>query len=645
MTKNQNNKKFKIIYRFFKIIVFLAVIVYNIYNKMNNILSEKLKLLPTNCGVYLMKNCAGNIIYVGKAKNLKNRVKQYFIKGNSSVKVNAMVEKITDLEYIITPDEVNAYVLENNLIKKYKPHFNIMLKDDKQYPYIKIDMSQVFPKIEVVRKFSKKHNVRYYGPYMQGISVREVIDTVNSIFCLRTCNNNIYKLFKNHRACLNYHIGKCVAPCTGEISPIEYSKRVNGAMDFLSGNDNKAINIVKTEMFKASEREDYEQALLLRQRLEILNKLERKQIAAIPKNINADVFSIASDEDIVSISLMVVRGGKILGADTVNMEIAEEDKREALERYIVAYYDKNQLSADEILTNIPLKNISVLSCYLIDLYNLTKLTIISPIKGKKKQLTDMAYVNARNSMENYINNSLRKKRIAEEALKELSEYTGIKDLHRIECYDNSNISGTSSVSAMTVFIEGEPKNSYYRKFKVKTVKGSNDYETMYEILTRRFIRLKETEENKDISFNQSPSLIILDGGRGQLSYGYKAMEEQGVNVPIMALAEREELLYTRDLSEPILLPPGSLSYNLVKRIRDETHRFAITYHRSYREKKQTESELIKLKGVGKRRVKILFEHFNNMEEIKNASIEQLGKVNGIPIDVARTIYNYFNKEE
>jgi excinuclease ABC subunit C len=601
-------------------------------------LESKIKLLPENSGVYIMRDIDGTIIYIGKAKNLKNRVSQYFNKSAKTDKVLAMVSKIRDFEYIITPNEIDALVLENNLIKEHKPHYNIMLKDDKAYPYIKINLKEKFPKLEITRRL-KTDKSKYYGPYMQGITIGSVIEIVNSVFGLRSCNLNFEKIPKGHRPCLNYHIGRCTAPCENHISEEEYMALISDVMDFLSGNNNKALKLVEEKMLAASEKEDYDSALFYKDKLNTLQRLNRHQIAAIPKEYNMDIFSIIDSGAVVSIAILILRNGLILGGDTFAQDVCGLSESQLLSTFIVSYYDKNPLIADEILTTINVDDSGIIKEYLLEKYH-KSVSIICPKIGIKKQLADMAYNNALNNMANNHKMLERKENLTTKALEQLAEYIKIKPLNRIECYDNSNISGTNPVSSMIVYEHGEPSKSHYRHFRVKNVIGPNDFLTMYEILVRRFNELKE---GKDLSFKCVPDLILIDGGKGQLSSAVKAMNDSNLNLNIVSLAKKEELIFKPDEEEPVVLPINCLPYLLIQRIRDEAHRFAISYHRSIREKKQTESLLLEIEGVGKNRIKLLFETFKTIDKIKKASLDELKGVKGIPKDVAENIYNYFNK--
>lgn len=605
-------------------------------------LKDKINNLPTNSGVYLMKNLGGEIIYVGKARNLKNRVRQYFSKNIDNVKVRAMVEKIADFEIIITPDEVNALVLENILIKEHKPHYNILLKDDKQYPYIMCNLKEKYPRLTLTRKL-QQGKYKFFGPYMNGISVKEVLETVNSIFKIRTCKVNLDSLKSSHRACLNYHIDRCSAPCKNLISEEEYECNLRLAFDFLSGETKKAQEIIKSKMLEASMREDYESAIYYRQRLEVIDKLYRKQVSSVPQPINYDVLGAYSDSGYVCICLMIVRNGKILGSDNYHLENNELQFKDVISEFLIRYYHNNSISCDKIVVSEDVDDVEIIQDYLKGEHNKT-VAIQCLKRGVGKQLIDMAVANATNSLNQYINNSERKDRIVKDSLLMLSSYLNLDNLHRIECYDNSNISGTNAVSSMIVFIDGQPATAHYRKFKVKTVVGADDFATMKEVLKRRLDRLVDKNE-KDISFSDKPNLIILDGGKGQLSSGYEIVKDYDYNINLISLAKQMELIFTVGSNEPIVLPYNSKAYMLIQRIRDEAHRFAITFHRSLRTKSQTQSMLLDIDGVGDVRQKQIIAHFKTISALKEATVNDIMKIPRMPKELAERIYKHIHNKD
>ncbi len=605
---------------------------------MNEIIEQKLKDLPENPGVYIMKSEEGEILYIGKARSLKNRVRQYFgSPKNKTTKVLIMVSKIYTFDYIITHNEIEALVLENNLIKKHKPPYNILLKDDKNYPFIRIDMNDRFPKIQVVRKLTKD-GAKYFGPYMQGISAKEIMELIHSAFTLRTCNVNMENPPKNHRPCLNHHIGRCLAPCVGAVTHEKYMEIIGEVIKFLQGNDKSIERIIKEKMIAASEKEEFELAIYYRERLKVLEKLVRKQVTALPSDMDLDIFAIASDGINTVVSMLFVRGGKLLGGDKQIIDALSIDCASTLESFVYSYYNSDNLLVSQILVNEELEDTTLISEYLSEKKG-SKVLVASPIMGVRKQLVDMAYANAKDYLAKCKTIEERNFNMTLGAVNQLQQALNLPiPPNRIECYDISNISGTDKVSSMVVFENGEKAGKMYRKFKIKTVEGSNDFASMKETLIRRFSHLKDD----DMSFSATPDLIVVDGGKGQLKYALSAMEECRVNFNIISLAEREEEIYLPHRSEPLVLSKDSQALRLLQRIRDEAHRFAITYHRNLRGKRQTRSELLQIEGVGDTMVKKLFATFKTLNGIKNASIEEIAEIKGMSEKVATNIYQFYH---
>lgn len=611
---------------------------------MNEVIAQKLKDLPSQPGVYLMRSQSGELLYIGKARSLKNRVRQYFgSPKNKTQKVLIMVSKIADFDYIITRNEIEALVLENNLIKKHKPPYNILLKDDKAYPFIKIRVKDDYPKIEVVRKL-KKDDSKYFGPYMQGISAKEITDLIASAFPLRTCNINMSKVPSSHRPCLNNHINRCLAPCSGNVSKEEYHKIVNEVVKFLSGNDKSIAGILKSKMARASAEEDFELAIYYRDKLAVLDKIIRKQVTALPNESNLDIFAVSSNGMYTVASVLVVRGGKLLGGDKQVINDASLSPEIALGNFIISYYDNAPMLADEVITDIELDDAELIAEYLSE-YKGKKVNVITPIQGVRRQLADMAESNARDYLVKCVGEAERRENMTIGGVLQLQEYLGLKRLPmRMECFDISHISGTDMVSSMVVFNGGESDKKMYRKFKIKTVEGNNDFACMKETLIRRLNHL--SEEETDASFSQSPDLIVVDGGKGQLSYALEALAQTGhKNMQIISLAEREEEVYLPNRSEPVILPRDSFALTLLQRIRDEAHRFAITFHKQLRAKRQTASELKEIKGIGDKTVAALFDKFKTMANIKAAQIDELAMVKGVNIRQAEAIYAHFRQTD
>ncbi len=607
-------------------------------------LEQKLKDLPHKSGVYIMYNEAGQILYIGKARDLYKRVHQYFgNKANRTVKVIKLVEKIRDLNYIITANEVEALVLENNLIKKHKPPYNILLKDDKSYPFIKIDVKKPFPRVEVVRKL-KNDGAKYFGPYMQGISTQEILGLINSAFCVRTCKMDLTKVPAGHRPCLNYHIKRCYAPCAGLISREEYDGVIKEIISFLQGNDKKIAEILTQKMKEASDREEYELALTYKQKLQALEKLVRRQVGALPKDYDMDVFAVATNGLNTVAAVIFVRGGKIVGGDKHVVDGVSLDEGSALSNFILRYYDMTGYIAGEIVTSTAIDDADVLQEYLSEKAG-KKINVLCPHQGVRRQLADMAVGNAQDYLEKSVSVRERKENMTMGGVLQLAEYLHLPKLPvRMECYDISHISGTNKVASMVVFVNGEPEKSHYRKFKIETVAGNDDFACLQETLTRR---LKDiTERSEDVSFSSRPDLIIIDGGKGQLSSVMEVVagcDTEGIN--FISLAKREEEVFIPGRSAPVILPRDSYALKLLQRIRDEAHRFAITFHRSLRKTSQTKSALLAVEGVGKTRVKLLFDAFKTLDNIKNASIDELTAVKGIDRRTAENVYSAFHKKD
>lgn len=597
-------------------------------------LEDKIRALPTNSGVYVMRGETGEVIYVGKAKNLKNRVTQYFRKNSShTLKVKAMVEKIYDFDYFITLSEMDALALESNLIKKYQPFFNILLKDGKAFPYIKINFKEKYPRLEIVRKI-KRDGSKYFGPYFAGISAGEILKTISSAFKIRTCKQSLEKPQK--RECLNYFLGLCSAPCTRRISEEDYRKILDDVVDFLNGNDNKIEKILKEKMKAEAEKENFEVALELRERLKMIDKLKERVVANLPKDLSLDVFAYESDGLSGAITNMVVRGGKILGVLNVSVIDASLDEGEALSSYIMQYY-KNVLVPKEVLVSAEISGASALEEYL-------KTNIICPKKGVKHSLVEMARKNAREHLSKSLSKDKQKFNQTFGALEKLKEALSLTRLpKRIECYDISNTSGLNSVASMTVMINGELKHSHYRKFKIKTVEGPNDFESLKEVITRR---LTELSLSKDESFKMTPDLIVIDGGKGQLSSCYEVLKnsEYSEIIDMVSLAKKFEEVYLPGKSVPVMLKRGSAELRLLTSIRDEAHRFGITFHRSLRDKRTLLSSLDDIRGIGEVKKRALQKQFGTLTAIKEANADELALVKGIDPALAERIYKHFHTD-
>lgn len=595
----------------------------------------KIKDVPDNPGVYMMLDDRGEIIYVGKAKDLKNRLRSYFFNlSNRPKKVSAMLEHVADFRYIICSSEVDALLTENNLIKKHSPRYNILLKDDKAYPFLRIDMHEAYPTIQLVRKL-KNDGAKYFGPYMQSVNIRDIFDLIHTAFCVRDCNRD---MSKPSRPCLNMHLGRCLAPCTQKVSKEEYNAEMQKVIDFLRGNDREVERVLTQKMQKFAEEENFEVALNYRNKLRLLDKLVRKQVSALPKDFNLDIFAFESNGMVSAINMLVVRAGKLVGGENVVTDGADED----IASYIYQYYKNNPPLCDEIVTDCVADVQSLESAIAPLCAHSVKVT--EPKQGAKKQLLELAHSNAYDAMTKHGSQEERKILRTQGAVRQLADLLNLHTLpNRMECYDISHISGTDKVASMVVFESGEPRKAHYRKFKIKTVEGNNDFACMKEVLIRRLNELKTSE---DESFSSRPDLLVIDGGKGQLGYAMEAQRETGCeDIEILSLAKREEEVFLGSApTTSIMLPKDSPALQLLQRIRDEAHRFAITFHRNLRSKHLSESVLRSIDGVGEKTCAKLIKEFGSVEEIKRKSVEDLTKVDGISASFAQKILNELNKE-
>ncbi len=616
-----------------------------IISVMNEIIKDKVKHLPKNSGVYIMENVNGEVIYVGKAVNLKNRVSQYFQENkNHTVKVRAMVSNIADFRYIITKNEYEALALENNLIKRYQPYYNILLKDGKSYPYIKIDMREMFPHFVITRKL-KKDGSKYFGPYFAGIRPLDLLETINLAYPLRTCSGA--KLPKRQRPCLNYDLGLCSAPCVGKITQNEYLHYVQKAIDFLKGNDNEVRDILEQKMQRFADLEQFETAINYRDKLQMLDRLGSHTLAFLPNTTDLDVFAYASNGNTACVAVVSVRGGRSVGVECFHVLDALIPEREALSAIMLQYYDTVGIAPKEIVVNFDESDAPELVQLLnvehknSEVFGNGEIHLINAQKGDKHQLYLMAQENALLYLDKFVEDERRKEDMTVGAVTNLGKILNLPHRpSRMECYDISNISGVFSVASMVVFVEGEPRKSHYRKFHIKTVVGANDFASMREVITRRFNEVNK--EPKDPSFGAVPDLIVVDGGKGQLSNAYEAMRACGYNVPMVGLAKQEEEVFVVGQSQPVIIPRTYTALKLLQRIRDESHRFAITFHKSLRNK--VSSVLEDIDGIGPTKRKALYDHFKSIDAISKASVEELCSIKSINQKDARAIFEYFHEK-
>jgi len=614
-------------------------------------ISEELKRLPQKPGVYLMKNDKGHIIYVGKAINLKNRVRQYFQSNkNLTAKTRAMVPQIVEFEYIVTDSELEALILECNLIKQHEPYYNIMLKDDKSYPYIKVTIQEEFPRIFITRRLDKD-KAKYYGPYTDGLAVKETVETLHKLFPIRKCKKNLPKEIGKERPCLNHHIGQCLAPCSGAIASDEYKEFIKDAMDFLEGKHDGIRKKMEAEMAEAAENMDYEKAAALRDKIRAVQSVAQKQKMANMSVGDADVIAMVRAFHECLVQVFFIRDGKMTGRENFTMTASEEQSRsEILTAFVQQFYTGTAYIPREIILQEDL--VPEEKELLIEYFSEKregKVVFTVPIKGEKQKLVELAHKNAMLIFEQFGEKLRREEQRTKGAMEELRQALGIQGtLHRVEAYDISNTQGFESVGSMVVFEDGKSKNSDYRKFRIKTVIGANDYASMKEVITRRLNHaLKEKAEGKTSSFTRLPDLIFMDGGKIQVSAAEEVLLSFGMNIPVCGMI-KDDKHRTRGLlfdGEEIKIPYTSEGFKLLTRIQDEVHRFAITYHRKLRQEAGLHSVLEDIKGIGEVRRKALMRHFGSIEDIARAEVGDLLEVTEMNIPSAEQVYAFFHQDE
>lgn len=601
-------------------------------------IQEQLKKLPGEPGVYLMKDENDKIIYVGKAISLKNRVRQYFQSSkNHSSKVKSMVKNIKSFEYIITDSELEALILECNLIKKYRPKYNVLLRDDKTYPYIKVTINEDYPRVLKVRKVLRD-KAKYFGPYTNVEAVNDTLEVIRNIYPIRTCNVDIDRAIKNNmRPCLNLHIKRCVGPCTGNVSKEEYNKMIEEIILFLSGKEEKLIEILKEKMNKCSMEFNFEEAAIYRDKILNLQEMMQKQkIDVSTDDVNQDIIAMAYNDEEACVQSFFIRHGKIVGREHFILEGTKDSTKESiLGSFVKQFYMNAEYIPKEIIIESEIEDQVVMEEWLSNIKG-KKVSIRVPQKGDKKSLISMVKKNAMEYLEKFSNLNKRKYERSEGALIELAEVLGLEEPpRRIESYDISNIQGVDSIGVMVVFTNGLKDKKEYRRYKIKTVEGPNDYDSMAEILERRL-------QKGDFA-----DLILLDGGKGQVSAVQKVFDKYGIDIPLWGMY-KDDKHRTKGLisaTKEFELDKTSNLYRFVASIQEEVHNYAITYHRSLRNKSLTKSSLDDIPGVGEKRKKALLSNFKSIEDIKNASVEELSQVEGLNKSVAENIYNYFRKGE
>ncbi len=615
---------------------------------------EELKKLPKKPGVYIMHDADDTILYVGKAVNLHNRVRSYFKENiGRGPQIDKMVSLIARFEYIVTDSELEALVLENNLIKEYAPKYNTLLKDDKTYPYIKVTLGEEFPRIVMVRQM-KKDKAKYFGPFTNG-GVKETIDLINKLYLLRTCNRKLPKEIGKERPCLNYHINQCCAPCLGGVSQEEYAKRIEQAIEFLNGKQQPIIKELKEKMQAASENMEFEEAMKYRDLIENIKKVSESQKMSDNVGEDKDIIALAIDGNETVVQVFFLRNGKLIGREHFYMTQIEEPLADKiLTSFVKQFYAGTPFIPREIMLQEPIEDMELVESWLTSRKG-TRVHLRVPQKGAKEKLVDLAARNAQLVLSQDRERIRREEGRTIGAVKEIEELLGIGSLTRMEAFDISNTSGFANVGSMVVYEKGKPKRSDYRKFRMKTVAGPDDYACMHEVLTRRFQHgLDEREELKNAkngmeeqfgSFTKFPDLLLMDGGRGQVNIALQVLEELDISIPVCGMVKddnhRTRGLYFNNMELPI--DRNSEGFKLITRIQDEAHRFAITYHRSLRSKVQVHSVLEEIPGVGPSRRKALMKYFKSIEEMRAANVDTLLEVPGITTKVAEKIYAFFQQ--
>lgn len=616
---------------------------------------EELKKLPHKPGVYIMRDERDTILYVGKAINLHNRVRSYFRANiGRGPAIDKMVTLISRFEYIVTDSELEALVLENNLIKEHSPKYNTMLKDDKTYPYIKVTVGEDFPRILFAREM-KKDRAKYFGPYTSAGAVKDTIDLLNKLYQLRTCSRNLPRDNGVERPCLNYHIQQCLAPCRGNISKEQYRQQVEGALDFLSGNYGGLLKDLENKMQKAAEELEFEEAAKYRDLYNSVKAVSQKQKINEGVGENKDIIALSKDDTDAVVQVFFVRDGKLIGREHFYMtHVSGVPKEEILGDFIKQFYAGTPFIPRELMIQYEVEDRDLLEKWLGNKRG-GRVYLRVPKKGSKEKLLELAAKNA-----SLVLSQDREKLKREEgrtigAVKEIAAWLGLENISRMEAFDISNISGFENVGSMVVYEKGKPKRSDYRKFKIRTVSGPDDYACMREVLTRRFLHgMEETKllEDKELeaefgSFTKFPDLLLMDGGRGQVNIALEVLSELHIDIPVCGMVKddnhRTRGLYYQNVEIPI--DTRSEGFKLITRIQDEAHRFAIEYHRSLRSKTQVKSVLDDIPGIGPARRKALMRHFKSMEDIRNAEVEELMQVPEIPRNIAEEIYVFFRKDK
>lgn len=615
-------------------------------------IEEELKKLPAQPGVYIMHDATDQIIYVGKAISLTNRVHQYFQSSrNKTAKIQKMVSKIAWFEYIVTDSELEALVLECNLIKEHQPRYNTMLKDDKAYPYIKVTVTEDFPRVLFARTMKKDKN-KYFGPYTSAGAVKDTIDLIHKLYKIRTCSRNLPKDIGKDRPCLNYHIKQCDAPCQGYVSKEQYAESVNQVLEFLNGRYDSVLKMLEKKMMDASDAMDFEKAIEYRDLLENVKKVAQKQKITSSSMEDRDIIAMAKDETDAVVQVFFVREGKLIGRDHFHVTVgADEGQKEILTSFVKQFYSGTPFVPRELWVQTELDDAETIASWL-ELKRGQKVKLVVPQKGEKERLVELAEKNARLVLSQDKEKIKREELRTIGAMNQIGTLIGLERVRRVEAYDISNTSGMESVGSMIVYEDGKPKRSDYRKFKIQTVKGPNDYASMREVLTRRFshgLEEARTLEEKGMdtsfgSFTRFPDLLMMDGGRGQVNIALEVLGELGLEIPVCGMVKddnhRTRGLYYNNVE--VSIDRHSEGFRLITRIQDEAHRFAIEYHRSLRAKGQVKSILDDIPDIGPARRKALMRQFQSLEAVKEATLEALMEVPGMNRKSAESVYQFFH---
>ena len=608
----------------------------------NNLVTEQLRQLPTNPGVYLMRDAEGNILYVGKAANLHQRVRSYFgTRQELSPKLQRLVSRVNDLDFFVTTSEQEALILELNLIKRYRPRYNVRLKDDKTFPYLKIDLNEDWPRVHITRRL-EENGGRYFGPFASAKSVRQTLKLIKGIFPFRSCSKTITG--SDLRPCLDYHIRHCLGPCIGSVSRQEYAEVIKQAILFLEGKQEIVVQELESKMEKAAEALDFEKAALLRDQIQAVNKvIEGQRIATTVKG-EQDVIAFAGDKDQAYVQVFFIRSGKLIGRESFVLQgTRSEEPYQIMTSFVKQFYDSSPYIPPLLLLQHPVEDTAVIETWLQSKRG-AKVHIQVPYRGNKKQMVKIVAENAEQGLQQLKIKQLAAPTALEAALAEIKRELRLPCLpSRIEGYDISNIQGMAAVGSMVVFDKGEPKPSHYRRFRIKTVPGVDDYAMLQEVLKRRFKRssIKSSDASAPDTWTILPDLVLIDGGKGQLNTALSAMREMGAgSIPVASLAKENEEIFIPQEKEPVILPGNSPALQLLQRLRDEAHRFALGYHQKIHKKQAFASVLDTIPGIGPRRKRALLKQFGSVQAIREAPLDELSTAKGMSQSLAQKIKEY-----